>query len=393
VTVAIRAEHVAKSFRRSDGHRRNLRNLTGLLRAETFWALEDVTFDVLEGESIGLIGRNGSGKSTLLRILSGLSEPTRGTVRLHQPVSGLLTLGGSFQPEMSATENAVTGAVLAGLSRRQAQQRLPEIAEFAELEDVMHLPLRTFSDGMRLRLAFAVNMALDPQLLLIDEVLAVGDLRFREKCLTRLRDLQAAGTTIVLCSHEVEQVQSLCQRALWLEDGRIQAQGPATEVVEAYQTAIRGRLAALTRTEEDVLRIGDSKVEITGVRLNDRELGGRQLVLDVGQPLHVEVAYLAHEAVGRPHFGISAHDSEGVKVLDVSSGHAGLAIDVQPGAGSVALVIDRLDLQPGSYTLDVGIFREDWEQPHDYHWAAYPFAVDGRRSGGVLNPPVRWTVG
>ena len=178
----IELHHVAKRYRRSaSGQRASLRNLGELFRREEFWALEDLSFSVRAGEALGLIGVNGSGKSTTLRILAGLTRATRGSVAVRRQVSGLLTLGEGFEPDLTGEENAVTAGVLAGLTQADAQRRLPAIASFAELDDVLDEPIRTYSDGMRLRLAFAVSVNVDPQVLLVDELLAVGDLRFQRK--------------------------------------------------------------------------------------------------------------------------------------------------------------------------------------------------------------------
>jgi lipopolysaccharide transport system ATP-binding protein len=390
----IEVTGVAKRYWRTPtGRPGSLRNPLDLVRREPHWALRDVTFSLADGESVGLIGVNGSGKSTLLRLLAGVSSPTRGTVMMRRQVSGLLTIGESFQPELSAADNALTGAILAGLSRQEARHRLSSIAEFAELTDVMDQPLRTFSEGMKLRLAFAVSISVDPEILLIDEILAVGDLRFRQKCLARLEQLQAGGTTIIVSSHELGQIEQLCKRALWLSDGRIRDDGPAADVTERYRQAAQARLDAVTTRDEGFIRIGNRRVEIVGVRLNGAATGQAAIALPLGGPLVVELDFVAHAQVSDAVFGVSAHTPDGqTRVLDVTTAHSGTDVGPLRGRGTATLRVDRLDLRPGEYRLDVGIYRHDWEDPYDYHWGAHPFEVYGSSTPGLLNPPHRWSL-
>ena len=389
--AAIEVHGVAKRYWRSAPDRRSLRRLGEMFNREEHWALQDVTFDVGDGESVGLIGVNGSGKSTLLRLLSGLSQPTRGTVTLNRPVSGLLTLGDHFSGELSATDNALTAAMLAGLTTEVARKRMPAIAEFAELEEVMDQPVRTFSDGMKLRLAFAVSISVDPEVLLIDEILAVGDMRFRQKCLAHIEELQAKGVTLVISSHELEQVEQLCQRALWLADGKVRADGPAGEVTARYREAMQSKLKAMTREDDGFTRVGDQKVQIVKVSVNGRDATSLEPVVPAGGRLVVELDYVAHEEVLEAIFGVSAHTADAsVRCLDLSTAQAGTSVGTLSGPGRVRLEVERLDLRPGFYKLDVGIFRADWEHPYDYHWAAYPFEVTGRHTPGLLNPPHSW---
>jgi lipopolysaccharide transport system ATP-binding protein len=390
----IDVDAVAKRYWRARGGRAtSVRHPMDLVRREAYWALRDVSFSIADGESVGLIGVNGSGKSTLLRLLAGLSVPTRGSITLRRRVSGLLTLGESFQPELSGADNALTGAILAGLSRADARRLLPSIAEFAELTDVMHQPLRTFSDGMRLRLAFAVSVAVDPEILLIDEILAVGDLRFRQKCLRRLEELQAVGATVIVASHELEQTEQLCKRTLWLADGRIRADGPSSQVTEQYREMVQKRLESLTTRDDGFIRVGDRQVEIVGVRINGTAVSGLTPSLAVGSRLVVDLDFEAHAEVDDAVLGVSAHTADGqTRCFDITTAHTRIDVGRLRGRGTARLQLDRLDLRPGEYRLDVGVFRADWEHPYDYHWAAYPFEVNGMATTGLLNPPYRWSL-
>ena len=386
----IEAHHVAKRYRQVPRGGRRLGHLADLRAGGSYWALRDVSFSVRDGETVGLIGRNGAGKSTLLRLLAGVTTPTRGSLEVRRRVSGLLTLGEGFQQELTGEENALTAAILAGLTRRQALERLPAVAEFAELEDVVDQPLRTYSDGMRLRLAFAVAVHVDPELLLIDEVLSVGDLRFRQKCLRHLEGVQAAGVTVVLSSHELEQVERMCQRAVWLEDGRVRMHGPAEEVTATYRRAAAEAAGPVEAGEDGSLRMGDRRVEITAVRFVGAR-PGRVPVLVAGEPVTVELDYLARTAVPDVIFGISAHTEDGSRrCFDVSTAADGEVVGVVEGPGTVRLRLGRVDLGGGAYRLDVGAYAPDWSEPYDYQWAAYPFEVWGTAGNGLLDPPRAW---
>jgi lipopolysaccharide transport system ATP-binding protein len=388
----IEVRNVGKCYRRSaSGGGGSLRNLGELRARSPHWALTDVSMTVHEGEAVGIIGINGAGKSTLLRLLSGVTAPTHGDIALHSKISGLLTLGESFQPLLSAEENALTAAILAGLTRRQAKERLARIAAFAELEEVMDQPLRTFSDGMRLRLAFAVSISVDPRVLLIDEVLAVGDLRFRQKCLNRLAELhQQESVTVVLTSHELEQVEAMCTRALWLSEGRIAAEGTPSEVTKQYRRSLRAATGEVSVDESGLERHGDREVEITSVRLGSTS--GRGAELDPGEPLLIEVDLLAHQPAAEVVVGVSVFSPDGVLCFDLATLYDRVFVGPVDGKQTVRLTLHRLDLTPGTYWLEVGVYGADFGTAHDVHSGAYHFEVTGRQGRGILNPPRQWQV-
>jgi lipopolysaccharide transport system ATP-binding protein len=389
---AIEVTDVSKRFRRPPGGvPRRLRNLKTVGRSVETWALRGVSFAVAPGETMGLIGSNGSGKSTLLRLIAGLTRPTTGTIAVHYEVSGLLTLGESFQPLLSGEENALTAAILAGLSRKQALARLDEVAAFAELEAHMDKPLRTFSDGMRLRLAFAVAVHIDPEILLLDEILAVGDLRFQEKCLGRLRMMQERGVSILLTSHYMAQVRRLCHRVAWLSKGEVRALGDVDDVTTRYEDAMRDGQAP-EPLPGGGLRLGTREIEIIGIRLTDAR--GRPIQrLAAGTGVMVVMDCVAHQDVTDVTFGVGVHAAEsGVRCLDLNMANDLEPMTMRRGKGTVELEIDRLDLADGSYHLDVGIYDADWDRTYDYHWRALPFEVSGGGGKAVLAPPRHWKV-
>lgn len=388
---AITVTGVGKRYRQDPGGRtRTLRTLPQWRARTDHWALREVSFDVGRGETVGLIGGNGSGKSTMLRLLAGLTRPTEGQISVHGRASGLLSLGDGVHPLLSGEENAFTLGLLGGLTAKQARARMPQVAAFAELESQMDQPLRTFSSGMRLRLAFATAIAVEPEILLVDEILSVGDLRFQEKCLSRLEEMQAGGVTIVVTSHFMDQIRRLCSRVVWLSGGQRRAIGATEEVVERYERAMTDNVPRETAADGAV-RMGTGEVEITGVRLLDGD--GRPTGRIVsGHGLVVEVEYLAHETVPDAIFGVSAHTEDGERCFDFSTAADGHVVGRLAASGCVRLHLDRLDLVGGRYRLDVGIYEADWDRPYDYRWRAYPFEVVGATSPGPLGPPHRWSL-
>jgi ABC-type polysaccharide/polyol phosphate transport system ATPase subunit len=233
----IELQHVSKSFSRASG-RKLLRSYFGLLFSrsskELFYALKDVSFTVEHGESVAIVGPNGAGKSTLLALVAGLSAPDEGRINVSGRVAALLELGIGFHPDLTGTENIRLNAALMGLTRSRTEEVCAEIIDFADIGDFIHEPLRTYSSGMTLRLAFAVAVHCDPDILLIDEVLIVGDQNFQEKCLAKIKALRSQGKTLLCVSHATAMVAALCDRAIWLEHGRVMMTGDASEVLAAY---------------------------------------------------------------------------------------------------------------------------------------------------------------
>lgn len=391
--TVIEVRDVGKRYRRAAIGERRLHSLGEWGPSVERWALKDVSFQVSEGETFGIVGRNGSGKSTILRMLAGVTRPTSGSIWVSRRVSGLLTLGEGFHPLLSAEENAITQAILAGLTRRQAQTRLQDMAAFAELEDHMDQSLRTFSDGMRLRLGFSVAINVDPEVLLIDELLAVGDLRFQQKCLEHLAKLQASGVTIVIASHDLSQVRRMCVRALWLSEGRVHEIGKASEVAEHYENAMNYAAPHRDPPTADAHRLGTGEVDIMDVRLLNAR-GHETSTIVSGEAVTVEIRFAAHRAVPDAIFGVSARPKDDTAaVFDLSTAKDGHSVGRLGGEGAVSLHVDRLHLEAGSYWLDVGIYEANWDRPYDYLWQALPFHVADAENGGVRKPAShRWSI-
>jgi len=235
---ALRFDHVTKTFVHHAGQMLLRERLIEMMRPShksRFEALKDVSFELAPGESLGLIGANGAGKSTILNLATGLAQPDHGSITVNGRVTALLELGAGFHPDLTGAENVRVNAAMMGMSRRQTVERFEEIVDFSGVREFINEPLRVYSAGMSMRLAFSVAIAADPELLLIDEVLGVGDQGFYARCLEKIRSFQAGGKTIVLASHSAELITMLCQKALWMDRGQVKMQGPAAEVVEAYR--------------------------------------------------------------------------------------------------------------------------------------------------------------
>jgi ABC-type polysaccharide/polyol phosphate transport system ATPase subunit len=242
MTIAVRAEELTKQYnvypRPID---RLLETITGRLRHTVFPALQDVTFDVEQGETIGIVGQNGAGKSTLLKLLCRVTRQTSGTLQTEGTIASILELGTGFHPEFSGRDNASLNATILGLSPSELRDRLPAILEFSELGSFLDRPVKTYSSGMYMRLAFSVAVNANPSILVIDEALAVGDGHFQKKCVDKIREFQEQGKTILFCSHALYHVNSICRRALWLDHGRVMRYGPALDVVHEYETFLLQR--------------------------------------------------------------------------------------------------------------------------------------------------------
>lgn len=396
----IALEGVWKSYPRWPGERTLRGALTRRVplaarRSERSWALRDVSLRVRPGEAVGLVGQNGAGKSTLLRLAAGLGRPTRGRVAVEGEVASILTLGDSFDLSLSGRENAFTAAVVAGLRRAQARAILPAVLDFAELEQFAEAPVRTYSEGMRLRLAFGVLAQLNPRALFIDEVIAVGDLRFQARCLERVRELRAGGTAVLLASHALETVMEECDRALWLQGGEVRLEGDAADVAGEYADAMRSETMARTPAPE----AAGSRLELRRNRFGSQELTIERVSVpeevECGAPLSVtlEVALREEYEIVDPIASVTiTRADDGVVGCDLSTEGAGVRLGTVGSTGlRVSLGVERLDLAPGEYLVDVGVHDASWEYAYDFHWRAYPLRVTGRSAGnGMLRPGHRW---
>lgn len=373
------------------------------LRGGEFWALRDVTFEVGPGEMFGIIGANGAGKSTLLRLIGGVGQPSTGSVQVEGRVSALLELGSDFHPELTGRENAILSGIIAGLTRKQVVARMNSIIEFAELKEFIDNAVRMYSSGMLLRLAFAIAANTDPDVLLIDEVLTVGDASFRRKCMSCIDEFRRQGCAILVSTHDTQMAAQLCDEVMWLRKGAVAEIGRPAEVVGEYLASTdretRRRTPSVWEPETTSSgvelrimenRFGSMELQITDVRLLDSG-GFRCTHLIRGEQLRVEIDYRTERSLPAPNFGVLIRQADDTILFDGNLPAEQIGLDAVQGTGSVALNFDRLDLNSGEYHIDVGVYSHDWTYAYDYHWRAYPISVwAASPAKGAVNPPHLW---
>ena len=430
---AIVVANVTKLYRRYSRRRQFATLKSALLSGslirdlqpdETFPALNDVSFSVPAGGTYGILGRNGSGKSTMLKLVAGITKPTHGRVNVQGRISALIELGAGFHPEISGRENVFINGIMLGLTKREVGRRFDEIVEFAELKDSIDAPVKTYSSGMYMRLGFAVAIHVDPDILLIDEVLAVGDQGFTLKCLDKFAEFRRRGKTILLVTHALNLVERFCDEALWLDAGCARATGDPKRVVGAYitdvekgeerllaagdaraheavvgaplpETAAGRQSAEPDQAPDDMSKVADGRwgsreVEITEVVLAGED-GQPGHVFQSGERLSVRLAVHAAEPVADFVFGIGLFNTAGTCCYGTNTDIEGLESQSLHGTGEVVFTIDRLDLVDGTYKLDVAVHKRDG-YPYDYHRLLYTLRVKSTFSDvGIYRPSHRWT--
>ena len=396
----IVVEGLSKRYRRYNSerprtiHEAVLKGLGWRRHLKDFWGLRGVSFSIERGRMAGVVGRNGAGKSTLLRLLGGVGRPDEGGASVRGRVSGLLQLGAGFHDDLTGRENVRLDGLINGLTRREVARRFDAIVDFAELHHCIDAPLRTYSTGMKMRLAFAVAIHTNPDVLLIDEVLAVGDAAFQKKCLERIDHLKDDGCTIVYVSHDSATVRELCDEVLWLDSGRLMAHGTPDEVIPMYladlddetwhrtpftHPTLRTSSGVELRVHEN--RYGTLELEIRDVRLiNSR--GAAISSLGQGAFLRVEIDYEAHRPIPDPIFGVTFIDERGKTRYMPQTKGSEIGLPTVEGPGRLAVEIPSLLLEGGSYYADVWAWEHLWAYGYDYHRRAYLIQIrdSGRQS-------------
>lgn len=404
--LAVEVKNLGKSYARYRADRpvtwreAALAGFRGIRAVETNWSLQGVSFSLRPGQMLGVIGKNGAGKSTLLNVLGAIIPATCGKVGVNGSVRGLLELGAGFQGDLSGRENVFLSGIVAGLRRQDVARRVEEIVEFAELQGFIDRPVRTYSTGMQMRLAFSVAVHTNPEVLLVDEFLSVGDLAFQAKCLQRIRDLRDSGCAIVFVSHNLEHVREMCDQALWLRAGHVAGLGQPEQLTDLYSAEMRAETLrrapsggrAGRRTRERALRLHDN-------RFGSLEGEIREVVLEPGEeiapgdPLTVKIGYKFARPLRSPLFSLTISRKDGQICFDTNTLAAGVPTPVMQGEGTVELHLGRLDLAGGEYFVDVGVHECDWKYTYDYHWHAYPLFVRAQASSkAVMQPPSRWVL-
>lgn len=351
-------------------------------KPDLFWALKDVSVQVQEGEVLGLIGRNGSGKTTLLKIFSRITRPTEGWAEIHGRVGSLLEVGTGFHPELTGRENAYLSGAILGMSKQEIARKFDEIVSFAELDTFIDTAVKHYSSGMYVRLAFAVAAHLEPEILLVDEVLAVGDVRFQKKCLGKMGDVARAGRTIILVSHQLNQIRRLCQRVVWLDGGVLRKAGPAAELVSAYEEDMTSGSLEDIRPVEGAAQFLQWKL-VGGNRSADHILSSEGET-SIGFLLRV------NERLHSVHHGIGLYD----QYRHLLWGNALDGVTLDPGLHEFRYTIPTLPLRPGVYSwrvalYDAGVRIDDWECVPQMHVVTVPVTHFRDESAGFLNIPSR----
>lgn len=360
----VRVSHLSKRFRLFHERHQSLKqSLLNRRRSnyEDFWALRDISFDVPTGETFGIIGHNGSGKSTLLKCLTKILQPDEGSVAVNGSISALLELGAGFHPELSGRENVFLNAAILGVPRRQIEQRFDEIVDFSGLEKFIDTPVKNYSSGMFVRLGFAVAINVDPDVLIIDEVLAVGDADFQAKCGDKIADFRERDKTIVLVTHAMEDVVRLCKRAAWIDHGELRMLGSPHDLTDAYlQTTHQGR----TVQYQDGLRWGSGEVQIEAIEILDGALEPVTFAKS-GKPHSIRVHLSAKQQVIAPEVTLSIYDQNATLITEVSTRSRDAFIDQIHGTRVISLEIDSLPLVEGTYELTCAVVDESGQREYD----------------------------
>jgi lipopolysaccharide transport system ATP-binding protein len=318
---------------------------------DIIWALKDVSFEVKEGEALGIIGRNGAGKSTLLKILSRITEPTTGKVTIKGRVSSLLEVGTGFHQELTGRENIYLNGTTLGMSKAEVDTKLEEIVAFSEIEKFIDTPVKRYSSGMRVRLAFAVAAHLEPEILLIDEVLAVGDAAFQKKCLGKMENVTRKGRTVLFVSHNMATIISLCGRALLLKDGNITNSGYTNDVVIDYMSMINGSSQTPLHSRPD--RGGDGSVLLSSIYVDN---GSETSPIRCSDSLHFKIDYRSMKALRKPRFSLGIYDQLNRSVYRLDSDIAGGLPSSLPPTGSISCTTSPVNLAPGKFIVSVAVF-------------------------------------
>lgn len=417
MTTPIRLVDVTKHYRLFGSRSQFQTFKSALLRREmalppeaTVTALEDITFEVNRGEAFGVIGRNGSGKSTLLKLISGILKPTTGGVVVDGRVSALIELGAGFHPEISGRENIVINGIMLGLTKREIEKKFDRIVEFAGIGKYLDQPVKTYSSGMYVRLGFAVAVHVDPDILLIDEVLAVGDEEFSQKCIAKIQELKYRGVTMLFVTHQLDHVRNLCDRALWLDGGRVAGIGDPVRIVDDYLQAVSGDRtapeeqtpppvpAATAKAEgdddvddagEEEERWGSGEILIRRAALVDRK--GRELVaIGANAAVTIEMELNVRDPQSDVVIGVGIFHADGTVVYGTNTDLEGFVAEEVTADGIVRFVISSLDLVAGRYRLDAAVHTRNG-RAFDYRRGVARFVVGSRvHDIGVYRPPHEW---
>lgn len=354
-------------------------------KRETFWALKDVNFEIKRGETVGLIGHNGSGKTTTLKLLSGILRQTKGDISKKGRIGALIEVGAGFHGDLTGRENIYLNGSIMGMKKWEIDKKFDEIVAFAEVEDFIDTPVKRYSSGMYVRLGFSVAAHLEPEILLIDEVLAVGDICFQAKCIEKIKELREKNTTIFFVSHNMESVLDLCPRSVLLHKGQIFADERTENVVKRYRDSVQKR-----STAETADRKGTSPINIKTVSFFNEDRSER-LSFKTGDKIRIRIILEASQKISRPVLGIAFYDEKGTCVYGHNSKVDKYDLGNVCGVYEVEVEYKYMDLQPGNYLVTIGIFDTLGVKAYEYKDRAYGFTINGQKSEiGLIYIPHVW---
>ena len=392
--IAVSVEQVSKRFKLFSERNQSLK--AALMRGKRaaykeFWALKDVSFEIPQGSTFGLVGENGSGKSTLLKCIAKILQPNSGRIVSRGRVAALLELGSGFHPELSGRENVYLNGSILGLSRKELDRKFDQIVDFSGIESFIDQPVKNYSSGMYVRLGFSIAINIDPDILLVDEILAVGDAAFQEKCMEKFADFRKAGKTVVVVSHAEGTMRSLCDHAAWLRHGKLVEVGPTAKTMDKYVDATHAQREVATVTDGGN-RWGSGEATITEIELLDGS-GHRTANLRTGEPMTVRIRYHFAERIDRPVFGLAMNTLDGFYLWAFHSRDGGFVPDALEGDGTIDMLVPQLMLQPGTFDLTASIVDYSTTHTYDFLRNCTRFDVEAgnpRESGGAIALGAQW---
>ena len=398
---AIRLQKVSKRFAFTpDTPQSVLETLISVFRRRDskphdLWAVRDVSFEIQKGQCVGIIGRNGSGKSSLLKLIARILQPSSGEIMVRGRISALLELGAGFHLDLTGRENIFLNASVLGLTQEETEALYDDIVAFSELGQFIDMPVKHYSSGMYMRLGFSVAIHVRPDILIVDEILAVGDQNFQAKCVERIMEMKREGVTILFISHDLSTMATLCSEVVWMDQGRVKMVGPTEQVLAYYREHLFQRAGEQLNFENELgsfRRWGTRQIEITGVRLLDGA-GNETTLVRTGDSLCIEMGYVAHEPIAEPEFGLALHRQDGLHINGPNSRVGGLELGVVEGPGVVRYAIERLPLLPARYQVTAAVHDSKRPIAYDFHQEAYSFrVVEGGTSEkeGVMALDAHW---
>jgi ABC-type polysaccharide/polyol phosphate transport system ATPase subunit len=354
-----------------------------------FKALEDINFEIKKGEFFGIIGKNGSGKSTLLKILAGIYIPDKGKVKIEGRLSPFLELGVGFNPELTARDNVFLNGAILGLSRKEVEEKFDEIIEFAELEEFVDMKLKNFSSGMQVRLAFSVAIQAHAEILLIDEVLAVGDAAFQEKCFKTFRKLKKEGRTIVFVTHDMTSVREFCDRAMLINDAKIETIGSVERAVQRYGEINREIDQTTDMKFINENRWGNFKAKVEKIRISDKA-GKPKKTFKVGDDLKISIDYSVKEPIKNPNIDFAIFREDGIYCYDTNTELDKVKLDKLEKGGTIALTYKNIPLQRGNYFFKIGFYKDYDKEVIDFIDRGPEFTVEGEDQFGIVHIAHDW---